>query len=194
MIFKHFAKMLPLVVLACIIPGQSAAVVRVFHSPNDDGIAAAELEVLPPGDHTLHLYLETGSTPSQSAPCDTGDGEEICQWMVDFAGQGSLAFQSFAPVGDVNWYIGLRELTATGGDFEFGQLGAFKLGDLDVSAGNNGAIELLRGEVALADLTVSSLEGGDVVLLPEPSLWLSLASAVSFLALLSRVRNRFLSR
>jgi len=166
---------------------------RVFHSPNDDGTSPPAIVTLPPGSHTLHLYMETGSTPSTVGPCDVGDGEEICQWMIDAGGEGNVSFQSFTPVGDVNWNLVGQLLTATGGDYEFGNLGIFKLGDLAITATNAGSVAVIHGEVALADLSMASVEGGDLVLLPEPETAIGLFFGIVGLAALNqrrRVQNR----
>jgi hypothetical protein len=162
----------------------------VFHSPNDDDTSPPAIETLAPGSHTLHLYVETGSTASSSGPCDVGDGEEICQWVIDARGEGGVSFQSFTPVGDVNWNLEGQLLTATGGDYVSGDLGVFKIGDLAIVATDAGSVALIHGEVALADLSVASVESGDLVLLPEPSRWLLQVTGICFLAVLCRVRNR----
>jgi hypothetical protein len=163
--------------------------VRVFHSPNDDGTSPPEIVTLDPGSHTLHLYMETGLTPSQNAPCDTGDGEEVCQWMIDTRGEGNVSLESFTPVGDVKWNLDGQLLAATGGDHEFGNLGAFKIGDLTISASDAGSVALIHGEVAGADLSVTAVEGEDLVLVPEPSRWLMLVAGLGLLGVLDRVRG-----
>ena len=163
--------------------------VRVFHSPNDDGTSPPAIVTLSPGSHILHLYMETGSTASSSGPCDVGDGEEICQWMIDAGGEGNVSLQSFTPVGDVNWNLDGQLLTATGGDYEFGNLGIFKLGDLAILATDAGSVALLHGEVALADLSMTSVEGGDLVLLPEPGTTIGLLFGIFGLAALKQART-----
>ena len=163
--------------------------VRVFHSPNDDGTAPPAIETLDPGSHTLHLYMETGLTPSQSGPCDVGDGEEICQWLIDARGEGNVSLQSFTPVGDVNWNLDGPLLTATGGDYVSGDLGVFKIGDLAIAATDAGSVALIHGEVALADLSVASVEGGDLVLLPEPGTAIGLLFGIVGLAALNQLRT-----
>lgn len=175
--------------LVCSAASRAVAQVRVFHSPNDDGTSPAALVTLPPGTHTLHLYVEAGSIPSQSVPCDVGDGEEVCQWMIDTKGEGNVSFESFTPAGDVKWKLGGQLLTATGGDHEFGNLGAFKIGDLAISATDAGSVALIHGEVALADLSVASIEAADIVIVPEPSLWLSFVVGLGLLLVLDRVRS-----
>jgi hypothetical protein len=161
---------------------------RVFHSPNDDGTSPPAIETLAPGSHTLHLYVETGSTPSTSGPCDVGDGEEVCQWVIDTRGEGNVTFQSFTPVGDVNWNLEGQLLTATGGDYVSGDLGVFKIGDLVILATDAGSVALIHGEVALADLSLASVETGDIVSVPEPASWLMLVAGTAFLGLLYRRR------
>jgi hypothetical protein len=158
-----------LITLICTASVQSWAGVRVFHSPADNGTAPTELAVLEPGVHTLHLYMEAGSTASQGAPCDVGDGQEVCQWVINSIGDGPVTFESFSPVGDVKWSIDGQSLTATGGNFEFGQLGVFKIGDLVISSQGAGSVAFTHGEVALADLSLAPIPGGDLVLLPEAS-------------------------
>jgi hypothetical protein len=163
--------------------------VRVFHSPGDDGTSPPEIVTLEPGSHTLHLYIETGLTPSQNAPCDTGDGEEVCQWMIDTRGEGDVSLESFTPVGDVKWNLNGQLLTATGGDHELGNLGAFKIGDLAISATDAGSVALIHGEVAGADLSVSPLQPEDIVAVPEPGAWTGLLSGALLVAALGRVRT-----
>jgi hypothetical protein len=133
--------------------------------------------------------METGSTASSSGPCDVGDGEEICQWVIDTRGEGNVSLQSFTPVGDVNWNLNGLLLTATGGDYEFGNLGIFKLGDLAITATDAGLVALIHGEVALADLSVASVEGGDLVLLPEPGTTIGLFFGIFGLAALNQLRT-----
>ena len=175
--------------LVCSAASRALAQVRVFHSPNDDGTSPAELVTLPPGTHSLHLYVEAGSTPSQTAACDLGDGEEICQWLVNAIGEGPVTFQWFVPVGDVRWSLDETAFSATGGDFDLGQLGVFKLGDLVIASQGSGSVALSHGEVALADLSRSFVESGDLVLLPEPGTMLGLLVGILGLAGLNRLRS-----
>jgi hypothetical protein len=79
----------------------------------------------------------------------------------------------------VNWNLGGQLLTATGCDYEFGILGILKLGDLAILATDAGSVALIQGKVALADLSMASAEGGDLVLLPEPGSALGLFSESS---------------
>jgi hypothetical protein len=89
----------------------------------------------------------------------------------------------------VNWNLNGLLLTATGGDYEFGNLGIFKLGDLAILATDAGSVALIHGEVALADLSVASVEGGDLVLLPEPGTAIGLLFGIFGLAALKQLRT-----
>lgn len=135
------------------------AQVRVFHSPGDDGTGPAGIAVLSPGTNTLHLYMESGTNPSPSAPCNIGGGDEVCQWLIDARGADGVSFQSFSPVGDVGWDLKAQTLSATGGDHEFGQLGAFKLGDLVIDSQGSGSVALARAEIAASDLALALIAG-----------------------------------
>ena len=66
------------------------------------------------------------------------------------------------------------ELSATGGDFDLGQLGVFKLGDLTIDAQDSGTVALAYGEVASADLSRVFVEAVDLIMVPEPSFGLML--------------------
>ena len=89
----------------------------------------------------------------------------------------------------VNWNLNDQLLTATGGDYEFGNLGIFKIGDLAITATDAGSVALIHGEVALADLSMASVEGGDLVLLPEPGTTIGLFFGILGLAALKQART-----
>ena len=188
--YQDFLKSASLAVMVFLAPMTAMAQVTVFHSPNDDGTAPAEIVEVAPGAHTLHIYLQTGSTPSTVDPCNAGDGDEICQWLVHVNAQGPITFPAFTPVGDVRYRLDPSELSATGGDFDLGQLGVFKLGDLAIDAQDAGTVTLAYGEVASADLSRVFVESGDLIMLPEPNTTIGLVAGIFGLAGLTRCRPR----
>ncbi len=187
--YQDFLKSASLAVMVFLAPMTAMAQVTVFHSPNDDGTAPAEIVEVAPGAHTLHIYLQTGSTPSTVDPCNAGDGDEICQWLVHVNAQGPITFPAFTPVGDVRYRLDPSELSATGGDFDLGQLGVFKLGDLAIDAQDSGTVTLAYGEVASADLSRVFVETVNLFFVPEPMFGLTLLSgALGIAGLASRRR------
>lgn len=178
-----------LALLGALAPLRGDAQVTVFHSPNDDGTAPSQVLVVQPGSHTLHLYLETGTTPSASDPCHLGAGDEVCQWLVRLTAAGPLSFQSFAPVGDVRSHLAGAAFAATGGEVSAGQLGAFKLGDLAIQASGTGNVVLSQGEVATSDLGRESIQVRELLKVPEPRSTIGLLLGVAPLVVLARMRR-----
>ncbi len=62
------------------------------------------------------------------------------------------------------------------------------LSGLAITATDAGSVALIHGEVALADLSMASVEGGDLVLLPEPGTTIGLLFGIFGLGALNQRR------
>jgi hypothetical protein len=150
----------------------SAVAPVLYHSPNDDGVSGGVPATLPaaPGV-TLHLYLGVGTTASSGDPCFQGDGDELCGHRLRLTGTG-LEFQSFTPADpDLVFKLGPDELQVTGGDYQSGELGPTKLGDLVFDGlAVGGGVDLVLGEFVTTQLTKETAAvPTTIVQLPEPS-------------------------
>ena len=103
----------------------------LYHSPNDDGVSGGVPGFVPAGQTvTLHLYLDVGSVASTADACYQGDGDELCGYLIRLSASG-LNLQSFTPADpDILFNLASPQIDLSGGDFEFGELGPTKLGDL----------------------------------------------------------------
>jgi hypothetical protein len=63
------------------------------------------------------------------------------------------------------------------------------LSGLAITATDAGSVALIHGEVALADLSMASVEGGDLVLLPEPGTTIGLLFGIFGLGALNQLRT-----
>lgn len=147
----------------------------VYHSPGDDGAPPVGVPLYAPGSTViLHLYMgerDGSSQASTTAPCESGDGNERCGWDLEIGADGAVDFLGFAGSGDVVW--GLRtgtepRLRLNGGAPDTGQLGAVKLGDLEITAPGPGGVRLLGGTAVDAALRKVELEASEIVTVPEP--------------------------
>jgi hypothetical protein len=163
----------------------------VYHSPADDGVMHAQPStVAPGGPTTLHLYIGAGTTPSTSAPCLAGDGEEVCGYLLRLASTG-LGLVSFAPAdSDVLFGLQANRLDASGGDPATGQLGPTKVGDLVIdAAAPGGALVLEVADFATTTLSLSSAPTPvSIVQVPEPGAAATMACGLLVLALVRRWR------
>jgi hypothetical protein len=171
----------------------SAATPPLYHSPNDDGVSEGVPVSLPAGgSQTLHLYLGIGTTASTSDPCLAGDGGEICGYRLRIGATG-VGFQTFTPADpDTIFNLVSDQLDLTGGNFQTGDLGATKIGDLVIDApAPGGEVQHVLGNFVTTQLTKETLdEPATIVVVPEPGGVLSLAVGSSLLLALGRERSR----
>ena len=143
----------------------------VYHSPNDDGASVGiPASVAPGAPATLHLYLDPGSLPSNGDPCFQGDGDEICGYRIRMVGSG-MTLQAFSPADpDALYNLSGTQVDVTGGDFQEGELGPFKLGDLVVQGALGGHLDLTISESVTSQLALErESEPTTIVQLPEPN-------------------------
>jgi hypothetical protein len=164
----------------------------VYHSPADDGVSAGIPATIPaaPG-MTLHLYLDVGTTASSADPCFQGDGDELCGHRLHLTGTG-LEFQEFTPADpDLVFKLTLDEFQVTGGDYQTGELGPTKLGDLvfdGLTVG--GTVDLVLGEFVTTQLTKETATvPTTIVELPEPLSTPSLIAGALLLTVMHRRRR-----
>ncbi len=169
--------------------GASVAAVSIFHSPNDDGLPGAA--PMGGGTHTLHLYVDGGSTPSSAAPCSLeGEGDEVCAYVLDFVTRGEVSFGGFVPTAGGTGAMAAHTLSAGGGDPIAGQLGPAKIGDVTIEVDGDGAIELAWGQAVVADQSLVQLSPAQIVsVVPEPNALLSLSAGSVLLGVAQRRRR-----
>ena len=164
----------------------------VYHSRFDDGSFSGAPASIPSGaPFTLHLYLGVGTTPSTADPCFRGDGDELCGHRLRFEASGAV-LEEFVPADpDLLFELKPEEIRLTGGDFEDGDLGATKIGDLVLEApSEGGSLMLVAGEFVTSRLTTERIEEPvPVVYVPEPGVVPGLVSCLAFLGLLHRARR-----
>jgi hypothetical protein len=174
-----------LLILASGAAPASALPPDVYHSPNDDGVSGGIPATVPPGQPvTLHLYLGVGPVVSTALPCQEGDGDEVCGYLVRLAGSG-VALQSFTPADpDIVFNLASPQIDLTGGDFQQGELGPTKLGDLVIDGpAPGGTLDLVVGDFVTTTLAKEqSPTPTTIVTLPEPGMTVSLLLGVALLA------------
>jgi hypothetical protein len=170
----------------------AAAPPDLYHSPADDG-ASGGLPAPVPADVpvTLHLYLGVGATASTALPCQAGDGDEICGYQLRIQGSGA-ALQSFVPADpDLLFRLAPAELELIGGEYQTGELGPTKLGDLVVQGPVGATLDLVAGDFVTAALTKESAPAPTtLVQLPEPATAAALACGCALLVALARRGER----
>lgn len=163
----------PLTALALLVFASSAAGSPpvLYHSPLDDGANGGVPATIPAATPaTLHLYLDGGSNPSTADACLAGDGDELCGYLLRLTGSG-MNLELFTPADpDILFNLSGNQLDLTGGDFEFGELGPTKLGDLAIAdAVPGGSLDLQIGDVVSAALAKETLETPTAIVeVPEP--------------------------
>lgn len=178
--------------MTALLAQSAGASVQVFHSPNDDGLPAAGGVPLlaPDATHVLHLYMDGGSTPSSQGACENGGGDEICAYRVEVIPDGQVTLDQFTGVPNSRRHIEPAYLSFGWGNAITGDLGPTKLGDLTVTAGPDGGVEILAGEVVRADLSADTVLQTDLIAIPEPAVSLALLAGVPLLAGLSARRRK----
>lgn len=180
------------VLVALAAPAAFAAPPALYHSPGDDGVSGGIPASVPAGSPaTLHLYLDIGSTPSAADPCWQGDGDEICGYRLRLNGSG-LDLQAFAPANaDLLFNLGPGQLDLIGGDFQSGNLGPTKLGDLVIQGPvPGGSLDLVAGDFVDAQLGKRPAAVPQaIVSVPEPIFGLQLAAGGLLLGALARRRT-----
>ena len=163
----------------------------LYHSPGDDGVSGGVPAYVGVGAGvTLHLYLGVGATASTADPCFQGDGDELCGHRLRLTGSG-VEFQTFTPADpDLIFKVDLDEFLLTGGDFQTGELGPTRLGDLVIDALSvGGSVDLTLGEFVTTQLAKeTTATPTTIVTVPEPTGTLPLALGAGLLVLLHRHR------
>ena len=182
-----------LVLLAwLLLPAVAVATPHIYHSPADDGIEAPLVPGISLGTQVVHLYIDSGAVPSSAGTaCHAGSGEEVCGWVIDIGVSGGIAIQSFtaAPGQDIAWNLLPTAWRGTGGNFEVGELGPVKIGDLTVAISDTGYVSAGASETVNASLAKDSIPD-HVIALPEPDgRWMLLIGG-AFLAAADRCRKR----
>lgn len=164
----------------------------LYHSPSDDGVSGGIPASVPFGESvTVHLYLGIGSNPSTGDPCHQGDGDEFCGFRLGLVGSG-VNLQSFTPAeADTLYSLTPGRIDLTGGNFQAGDLGPTKLGDLVIDGpAAGGTLDLVVGQYV--DTRLTKVEAGPsqtIVALPEPNAPLALAFGVALLLALRRLSS-----
>jgi hypothetical protein len=143
----------------------------IFHSPGDDGVPPpGPVVVGSGGPRTLHLFMQTGPTASSNGVvCESGNGDEVCAVEGRISIDGGSTLQSFTPTGDVVFALTASQLRFNGGNPITGDLGAVKLGDLEIQATDPGSVALSQGASVSAGLALEALTPGTITTLPEPA-------------------------
>jgi hypothetical protein len=173
-------------------PGEAQT---LYHSPADDGVSGGLPATVPSGGSvTLHLYLGAGSLASTADPCWQGDGDETCGYRMQLLGSG-ITLQSFTPVpASLLYNLAGNQLDFIGGEYEFGNLGATKLGDLVIDApAPGGTLDLTFGETVTTQLQ-NQLAPAPITLVQVPEPGVGLGLLAGSLALLGEGRLRRHSR
>ncbi len=162
----------------------------LYHSPGDDGVSGGVPATVPSGGPvTLHLYLDAGGVASTVDPCWQGDGDETCGYRMRLLGTG-VTVQSFTPVpASVQYNLVGNQLDFIGGEYEFGDLGPTKIGDLVIDAPTPGAtLDLTFGETVTTQLqTVPEPAPTTIVQVPEPGVRLGVLAGSFALFAASRL-------
>jgi hypothetical protein len=169
----------------------AAAQVSLFYSPGDNGIDPGIPLTLPDGvGLSIPLYLDGGDASSTAQPCEQGDGEEVCGWLIRLQADGGITIQDFIPDAGAasEWNAEPGVLQATGGNGTTGSLGPTRLGSVVIDIAGTGNLELTSGSVARSNLTLESLPGR-LLIVPEPGIFHWPAS-LAVLASLGRRRAR----
>ncbi len=165
--------------------GAPAAATQVFHSPNDNGLAAVGTATVATGGvQSVFLYIDGGASASAvDTVCDAGTGSEVCGYTLTLTGLTGLTLVGFTPDGGANLLhdINALEFRVNGLDTVAPTPGPKRIGELTVNAVAGGSLELTLGEVVGADLSSESLQSGEVVAVPEPAILLQLAAGVLLL-------------
>jgi len=175
-----------LVLTLWLAPWSAFAAPVVYHSPADDG--APGTGSIPAGaPATLHLYVDPGSVASTSFPCERGDGDELCGYVLTLRAEGGLALGGVAVPGDGAAHVAGDELRIVGGD-PVGALGPIELGDVEVSGPDGARLVVAAGDFVDSALERRAFAPANVVHVPEPVGALTLLAGSGLLALLRRRR------
>ena len=163
----------------------------VYNSPADDGANPGTSVSFPLGGiQTLYLYGDGGSLVSSSGVvCEDGSGEETCGWDVLVEARGGVTFTEFRPASDIHHSLGPVTLRFNGGNHQLGQLGATKLGELDIDTSAEGSVQISGGQTVDAGLRLHDLHVTRLILVPEPGAISSLLAGSALLSALARWRR-----
>jgi hypothetical protein len=163
----------------------------LYHSPADDGVSGGIPATVAAGAPVaLHLYLGVGATVSTSDPCFQGDGDELCGYLLRLIGSG-VALVSFTPAdADTLYNLASGQIDITGGDFQTGDVGPIKVGDLTISGPEGATLDLEVGDFVTTALTKEQAATPvAIVQLPEPGGALPVSLSLALLAALGAARR-----
>lgn len=192
-----FAKVIVLLVIPMItaIGAARADLPVVYHSPGDDGVMPGAPVEIPAGiESIVHLYIDGGSFPSPSDPCDQGSGDEVCAWDLVVEGQNGLDVLGFIADSDGFSHISGATLRFNGVAAIHGIVGPTKLGDVVVRGTSGGALQLLPSKSVNAALGIDTLPQATLVTVPEPGLLSTLLPGMVLLHACARRRRSTRSR
>ena len=189
----RLALLLPLLLVHLLLTAPvSAAPPALYHSPGDDGVSGGVPAFVDAGSGvTLYLYLDVGAAASTADPCFQGDGDELCGHRLRLT-TTDIEIQSFTTTDpDLVVNLSVGQLDLTGGDFQVGELGPTKLGNLVINAPTpGGTLDLVLGEFVTTQLVKESATTPEtIVQVPEPGGTLALAVGVGLLAALHHGRS-----
>jgi hypothetical protein len=192
-----------------LLPAAAAANPIVFASP-DPPVDPGGPVPLSPGQHSLILWLQTGSIesnlPNGEVVCDDGNGDEVCGFQLEIETQSSFELVSFDPWTPSDLVVScppnpgacppvpsqtptkfvINRLAASqGGDFGF-----VRLGTLTLDAPADGQLVVGPNSLAIgAQLQKLPVGGSPIAVLPEPGGAAMLAAGLGLLLCLSRRRR-----
>ena len=193
------ARLVGVALAAFLAANDALAELKVYSSPNDDGIDPGEPLEIPEGSppESLYLYIDSGSQASGSGVvCSDGDGDELCGFEVTVDALGGTSFVEFLPQLGIIYQLNPTRLRANGLFALDPQAIPRRIGELRVqSATAGGAVSLTAGRAIGAALQSASVPQSLLATtpVPEPSAWLQLASAWLTLLWLARHRARRLA-
>jgi hypothetical protein len=172
-------------------PRLAGAALSVYASDRDDGLPSEPLAVR--GGAIVHVYFDNGNNaPAAGNGCTPFGVDEICQWAVRLGTTGNLVINDVAwgedTLEDDEPTAPAIERDGTGGDAEFGEVGASKIATVAVT-GSEGELRLYTpdadppgtpGQFGFVDKngSILTVPDGGVLLAAAPTLpWSGLASA-----------------
>ena len=176
-----------------ILPSTAAAVVDVFHSPDQSGSNPGSTPEIPgSAAPVLHLYIENSGAPTSAGTvCEDGNGNELCGYDLTFSPVGGVQFLSFVPAAGVIHAMTADRLRLNAVPAVSGIGSSTFVGDLqvDTTFAVNARIDLQPSEVLDASLNTAALASRTIATVPEPGLSLLICSGVVGLILMSRHRR-----
>lgn len=172
------------------------ALVLVYHSPSDDGVAAPTPPVLDASTpQDLNLYVDlAGSAPTQNGVvCESGDGSELCGWDFTLRASPGVGLYDFIPEPGVVALLEGKRLRVNGLHATGPSTAPVRIGRLRVvRETSSGGTVAVRGVAVAADLSLEELAATTVaeIAMPEPGLGWALAIGTGLLTRWARRRVR----